>query len=140
MLPTISRRSYRPAYLSDFFNGEFDNFFSNQRTNTPAVNIKENDNEYGIEMAVPGIKKSDLNIEIEKDVLVISSKISDEKNENSEAYSRREFGSYSFCKSFRIPDSVKSDKIKASFDDGILNVTLPKSEETAKLNRTIKIA
>jgi len=140
MLPTIARRTYRPTYLSDFFSSDFDNYYNGRRDETPAVNIKEEDREFAIEMAVPGMKKDEISIEIEKDVLMISSNRNEEKKEDFGTYSRREFGTYSFCRSFKIPESVKSDKIKASFDNGILNVTLPKSEETATLNRTVKIA
>lgn len=140
MLPTIRRRGYAPVYMSDFFNSDFDNFFGTARRFNPAVNIKEDEKSYGIELALPGLNKEDVKIEVEKDVLMISSEKKEEKNEEKNGYSRREFGSYSFCKSFRIPENVNTDKISASFKNGILTMELPKSEEETKVNRIIKIS
>ena len=140
MLPTIRRRAYRPAYMSNFFDNDFDSFFTPRRTFNPAVNIKEDDKQYLIEMALPGINKEDVNIEIEKDVLIISSKKTESANDSSESYSRKEFAYESFCRSFSIPENVKAEKISASHKNGILNIELPKSEEDTKLNRVIKVS
>lgn len=140
MLPTIRRRGYAPVYMSDFFNSDFENFFGTARRFNPAVNIKEDEKSYGIELALPGLNKEDVKIEVERDVLMISSEKNEEKNEEKNGYSRREFGSYSFCKSFRIPENVNTDKISASFKNGILTMELPKSEEETKVNRIIKIS
>lgn len=140
MLPTIRRRGYAPVYMSDFFSSDFDNFFAPKRSFSPAVNIREDEKAYGIEVALPGISKDELKIEIEKDVLVLSSERSEEKVEEKNGYSRREFGNYSFCRSFRIPENVKGEDIKAEFRDGILNIELPKSEEESKLNRVVNIS
>lgn len=140
MLPTIRRRGYAPVYMSDFFNTDFDNFFTSAGKQSPAVNIREDEKAYGIEVALPGLSREDVKIEIEKDILMISSESREEKNEEKNGYSRREFGSYSFCRSFRIPEDVKSEKISASFNNGILNLELPKSEEKASVNRIIKIS
>jgi HSP20 family protein len=138
MLPTVRKRSYAPAYLSDFFDSDFDSLFS-MRASSPAVNIKENEKVYGIEVALPGIEKDKVNIDIEKDLLIISSEVEQEKNEEIDGYSRREFGSYSFSRSFRIPENVNSEKISASFKNGILTIELPKSEEK-KFSRQVKIS
>ena len=140
MLPTMRKRGYAPAYISDFFNSDFDSFFGTTRRFNPAVNIREDEKAYGIELALPGLNKEDVKIEVERDVLVISSEHKDEKKEEKNGYSRMEFGSYSFCKSFRIPENVNIDKISASFINGILKMELPKSEEETKVNRTIKIS
>lgn len=139
MLPTIRRRGYAPAYLSDFFDNDFDSFFGTRKF-TPAVNIREDDKAYEIELALPGMSKEDVKIEMEKETLTISSEVKEEKNEENNGYSRREFGSWSFCRSFRIPENVNIDKISASFKNGILNVALPKAEPEPKVNKVIKIS
>ncbi|MEZ4999779.1 MAG: Hsp20/alpha crystallin family protein [Bacteroidales bacterium] len=139
MLPTIRRRGYAPAYLSDFFDNDLDNFFGTRKF-TPAVNIKEDDKAYEIELALPGMSKEDVKIEMEKETLTISSEVKEEKNEEKEGYSRREFGAWSFCRSFRIPENVNIEKISASFKNGILNVALPKAEPEPKVNKVIKIS
>ena len=140
MLPTMRRRGYAPVYMSDFFSSDFDNFFSPQRTYSPLVNIREDEKAYGIEIALPGISKEEMKIEIEKDVLVISSERNEEKKEEQNGYSRREFGHYSFCRSFKIPEDVKGEDISAEFKNGILNIALPKSEVETKVNRVISIS
>lgn len=140
MLPTMRRRGYSPMFMSDFLNNDFDNFFSPARKFNPAVNIREDEKAFGIELALPGLTKEDVKIEVEKDVLVISAEQKEEKTEEKNGYSRREFGSYSFCKNFRIPDNVNTDKIAATFRNGILALELPKSEEESKVNRIIKIS
>ena len=137
MLPI--RRSYRPVYMSDFFNTDL-NLFDSRPSLKPAVNIREDEKAFTIEMALAGIDKGDIKVEIEKDVLTISSERKDEKNENVNGYSRREFGYQSFCRSFSIPESAEADKISASFKNGILTVEIPRSKEEPKLNRVIKVS
>lgn len=140
MLPTNRRRAYMPTFFNEFLNDDFSASSHNRRGQGPAVNIKEDDKQYIIELAIPGMSKGDVNIDIEKDILLVSSGKSEEKKEEQDAYSRREFGKMSFCRSFSIPDDVKSDDINASFKNGILNIELPKSEEEAKLKRKVKIS
>lgn len=139
MLPTITKRGYSPLFMSDFFDNDVNSLFGTKKS-VPAVNIREEEKSYGIEMALPGVEKSDVTIEIEKDTLVISSEQVNEKSEENDGYSRREFGKYSFCRSFRIPENVNPDKISANFKNGILEVTLPKSEDEKKINKVIKIS
>ncbi|MBJ7882463.1 Hsp20/alpha crystallin family protein [Gelidibacter salicanalis] len=95
----------------------------------PAVNIKENAEEYFLEIAVPGMKKSDFNIDVDNKVLSISSESKEEKEVKEENYTRREFGYASFKRTFTLPDTVESDKISATYKEGILSVHLPKKEE-----------
>jgi len=127
--------------MSDIINSNFDSFFSGNgtRSNSPAVNIQEDDKNYSIELALPGIIKEDIKIEIENDLINISSEIEQGKKEEKEAYTVKEFGTYSFCKSFKLPENVKTDKISAEYTNGILRVGLPKSAET-KVQKTIKIS
>jgi len=134
----ISRRNNGTSLPS--FSSWFDNFFDNNlgteflsNFNTgitlPAVNIKETNNEFVLELAIPGMKKSDFTIDVENKILAISSEVKNENEIKNENYTRREFGYSSFKRTFTLPDSVESDKVKASYVDGILMITLPKREE-----------
>jgi HSP20 family protein len=107
----------------------------------PAVNIKEDEKKYTLELAVPGIDRKDLKIDINEDVLTISSESSNEKEENKDGYKRKEFSFASFCRSFYIPENVNRDSIEANYKDGILTVGLPKQEEDkSKISRQISIS
>jgi len=140
MLPSITRRSFSP-FLSNIFDDDFFPVLSNRPNSTPAVNIKENEKNYTLELAVPGIEKKDLKIDISEDVLTISSETKNETEENKDGYKRKEFSYSSFCRSFYIPENVNREKIGASYKDGILSVELPKQEEEKnKLSRQVKIS
>jgi HSP20 family protein len=139
MLPTITRRSYSP-FLSNLFDDDFFPVLTNRTSSMPAVNIKENEKNFTLELAVPGMDKKDLKIDINEDVLTISSETSNETEENVDGYKRKEFSYSSFCRSFYIPENVNKDKIEASYKDGILSVELPKQEEEKnKISKQIKI-
>lgn len=116
--------------------------FSGTNTTLPAVNIKENEDSFVIEVAAPGLTKNDFKVNLDQNRLTISSERSEEKNETEEKYSRREFSYQSFQRSFTLPESaVDGDKIAARYNDGILQVTLPKREEIKpKPARTIEIS
>ncbi len=140
MLPTITRRTYSP-FLSNLFDDDFFPVLSNRTSSMPAVNIKENDKNFTLELAVPGMDKKDLKIDITDDVLTISSENRNEVEEEKDGYKRKEFSYSSFCRSFYIPDNVNRDKIGASYKDGILTVELPKQEEDKnKITKQIKIS
>ena len=122
------------------FSSWFDNFFENSlgteflsNFNTgitlPAVNIKETSDEFVLELAIPGMKKSDFTIDVENKILSIASEVKHEDEETKDHYTKREFGYSSFKRTFTLPDSVESDKVKASYKDGVLMITLPKREE-----------
>ncbi len=139
MLPTISRRSYRPFYMSNIFDDDF--FSSNRNSSMPAVNIREDEKNYILDLAIPGIDKNELKIDINDDVLTISSEMKNENEEVKEGYKRKEFSYSSFCRSFYIPENVNRDKISANYKDGVLSVGLPKQEEEKnKITRQIKIS
>ncbi len=106
----------------------------------PKVNIKETADAYWVEMAVPGMKKSDFQIDLDNQQLSISTEVKQEEEDKEDNYTRREFSYASFRRSFTLPDSIDDDKIKATYNDGILNIHLPKKEEARqKPARTIKI-
>jgi HSP20 family protein len=116
--------------------------FSGTNTTLPAVNIRETDNDYEVEVAAPGMKKDDFKVNIDKNQLTISSERSEEKNDQKEDYySRKEFSYQSFQRSFTLPDNLVDDeKISAKYSDGILYVRLPKREEVKpKPARIIRI-
>jgi HSP20 family protein len=141
MLPTLTRKSFRPFYISNLFDDDFFPVLQNRTSSMPAVNIKEDDKKYSLELAVPGIDKKDLKIDINEDVLTISSETRHENEENKDGYKRKEFSYSSFCRSFYIPENVNRDNIEANYKDGILTVGLPKQEEEkSKITRQISIS
>jgi HSP20 family protein len=104
--------------------------FSDTNTTLPAVNVMENDNEYLIELAAPGMKKDDFQIKLEGNLLSISSERQNEKEEKKGNYSRREFSYQSFQRSFTLPEHMTDrEKVTAKYVDGILHITIPKREE-----------
>jgi HSP20 family protein len=103
--------------------------YSTTNTTLPKVNIKENDNEFLIEVAAPGMKKNDFNIHYDNGKLSVSSEV-EEKLKDGEKYTRREFSYQSFKRTFDVSrDIVDGDKINAKYQDGILLIVLPKHEE-----------
>ncbi|GFD96298.1 hypothetical protein KUL156_25790 [Alteromonas sp. KUL156] len=132
------------SWLDDVFNRDLPAVFTsnfNTGITLPKVNIKETADSYIVEMAVPGLSKSDFNINIDNQILSISTEIKETNEEKQENYTRREFGYSSFKRTFTLPESVNDDKINASYKDGILNIFLPKKDEAKqKPARTIKIS
>lgn len=141
MLPTITRRSFRPFYMPNIFDDEFFSGLTTRNNTMPAVNVREDEKSYTLDLAIPGIDKKDLKIDMNEDVLTISSEMKSESEDSKNGYKRKEFSYSSFCRSFYIPENVNQDKIGANYKDGILTVTLPKQEEEKnKIARTIEIA
>jgi HSP20 family protein len=141
MLPTITRRSFRPFYMPNLFDDDFFPVLTNRNNSMPAVNIREDEKNYFLDLAIPGIDKKDLKIDINEDVLTISSETKNEKEESKDGYKRKEFSYSSFCRSFYIPENAEREKIDATYKDGVLTVTLPKQEvEKNKITREIKIS
>lgn len=130
----LVRRNNDFDWLNNWFD---DNFFNTpvmaQTTTTaPAVNVKEDNKQYVMEVAVPGLKKEQVNMSIDKDgylTLSIENK-NEQKDENKkEHYLRREFSYTSYRQSYALPDNVDADKIEANVADGVLKVVLPKVEK-----------
>ncbi|MGF1584011.1 MAG: Hsp20/alpha crystallin family protein [Bacteroidales bacterium] len=132
MLPVFNRRSSMPAIVDDFFGRDMlSNFFDDFQTgiSVPAVNIIEGKDDFRIEVAAPGLDKKDFTIDVKNNVLFITSEKRNEDEQNGEKYMRREFSYSSFKRSFSLPNSVDSDKIKATHKDGVLSIQIPKKEE-----------
>ena len=134
-----------PSFIDNLFSRDWMDWsnlnFSSTNTTLPAVNVRESENEYELEVAAPGMKKDSFKVNLDKDQLTISSEWKDEKKEKDGDYTRREFSYQSFQRSFTIPDNlVDGEKISAKYNDGILNIKLPKREEAKpKPAREIKI-
>ena len=141
MLPMITR-TLSPFFTSNFFDDDFIPTLTrnNNNSNVPAVNVRENEKSYILELAVPGIDKNNLKIDMNEDVLTVSSEIKNESDDEKDGYRRREFSYSSFSRSFYIPENVNKEKIGASYKDGILSVELPKEEERSKITKQIKVS
>lgn len=125
----LIRRSNFPTFFNDFFRDDFLNTELPRHTAVPAVNVKENDESFDLELAAPGFNKGDFNVEVKDNTLTISSTQKERKEENEKGkYTRREFSFRSFRRMFHLPKTVNKDAIKADYKDGILNVNIPKSE------------
>lgn len=136
-----------PSLIDRFFEGNLVDWnlsnFAELDSTLPAVNVREDKNEIIIDLAAPGLKKSDFNVDYDNGRLTISSEKKDEKTEKEgEKITRREFSYQSFQRSFHVPeDMVNTDKISAKYTDGILHVSLPKREEKKpKPSKEIKIS
>ncbi len=134
MLPIIRTKNI-PTFSDDLWGGDLLRSFFDEKTgeNIPAVNIKENDDSFQIDLAAPGLEKKDFNIHLDNNLLTISAE-KEFKNEEKKGdkYMRREFSYSSFSRSFTLPDTVESDKIKASHKDGVLQISIPKNEDAKK--------
>ena len=127
-----------PSLMNEFFNEDFRMNLINRNHSIPSVNSVENNESFEIDLAVPGMKKDDFTIELNDKVLVISSENSNSvENDNMRL---NEFNYSSFQRSFRVPESVELDKIKANYKNGILKIKLPKKKDSiTKPNRVIDI-
>lgn len=140
-----------PALVNDFFDTDFfatPRLFDIDRGLTrfgwpaiPSVNIVENDKDFKIELAAPGLEKKDFKIEVDNHTLTISSEKQKEEKEERENYRRKEFSYQSFSRSFDLPDNSLPEKIDAHYENGILKLTLPKKEASiSKPKKEIKIS
>jgi len=120
------------------FNGDFPGW--NLATRVPTVNIREKDKNYLLEMAVPGMEKSDFHISVENNMLTISCEKKDETTEKKSDYTRREFSYNSFSRSFSLPENSLPEKVDAKYENGMLMLIIPKKEVTvAKALKEIRV-
>jgi len=136
----------RPLFprWNNFFEGAFpeDHFltFDSKFDLVPAANIEEKDNEFVISMAVPGVKKDDINVEIHDNIITISSEKEESSEETEKNYSRKEYSYNSFSRTFKLPQNIKEDKIEANYENGELVLQLPKAQLEVKKAKKIKVA
>ena len=121
-----------PSFLDEFFGGDI--FDSAKRSSfignsLPAVNVKETDKGFELEVAAPGMKKEDFKIELDNNMLGISSETKAEKTEDKDKYTRREFSYSSFRRTFTLPKNVDAEKIMANYEDGVLKIEIPRLAE-----------
>lgn len=129
-------KDYMPVFFEDFFKPWNELFqpadFMSRPLSVPAVNVTETKDDYKVTLAAPGLKKEDFKVDLEGNILTISSEKEETKDEKDEKYSRKEYNYASFCRSFTLPDVVHRDKIDAKYENGVLNLVLPKKEEAKK--------
>ena len=146
-----SKRATLPSLVSDILNtgrllpNVFDlerNIFDNggSALAVPDANIIENDKDFKIELAAPGLERKDFKVEVENGVLSISAEKEEEKKEDRKNYRRREFSYNAFSRSFTLPDNSLPEKIDAKYDNGILHLTLPKKEISISKPKEIKVS
>ena len=133
MLPARRNQYWLPSIFNDIFDDDFMGYTPAKQFASPAVNIIENEKDYQIEVAAPGMSKEDFKVRLENDnELVISLEKKNEDKHEKKNYLRREFSYASFKQSFIIPDEVEAEGIGAAMVDGVLKITLPKKEATVK--------
>lgn len=138
---TLVKRNVFPAFPSlfddvftrDFLNGSKVPVLGSNDVTAPAVNIKEDDKNFVVEVAAPGLTKKDFKVELDNDTLTISSEKEMSNEDSNEQFKRKEFSYSSFKRVFTLPENMTDgDKIKATYDSGILSVNIPKREEAIK--------
>ena len=147
---TMTITKYRPhAAFASPFNDLVNGFFGRDisqftghddvRRTMPSVNILDREQDFELRMLVPGFSKQDLKLNVEKDVLTISAEKKVEEHKESERFTRREFVHSAFSRSFRLPETVNTEAIKADYADGVLIVSIPKMEVAKPKTREIAI-
>ncbi|MGB0176575.1 MAG: Hsp20/alpha crystallin family protein [Owenweeksia sp.] len=146
----IKRQPGQAAHLNTmfdhFFNDDFLNWpasnVSRKWNNMPPANISENDDEYKVELAVPGMQKEDFKISLDQNILSISSEKNMEEKDEKANFSHMEFQHYSFTRTFHLPENrVAEEDVRASYENGVLSIALPKKPEAKKQSpKMIEIA
>lgn len=115
--------------FNNFFNNDYHEDYVKNNATKPATNIFETEKEFRIELLVPGVTKDDLSLVQKDNLLTIKVEKKEEEKQEEYKYARREFGAYNFEKQYRLPKTIDAENITAKFENGILNVLLPKKEE-----------
>jgi HSP20 family protein len=143
MKTPMKRSGLFPGMIDDFFRSELFSpaWTAQMNRQIPAVNISENEEGFNVELAAPGLKKEDFKINLDGNLLSISSEQKMENETKEGNYSRREFNFSSFSRSFTLPDDlVDAEKISAKYENGLLHLEIPKKETIKKQGpRTINI-
>lgn len=137
-----SRMMDRSPMFSELFNDFFDGLSTHASKNfSPSVNISETDETFKLELAAPGLAKEDFKISVENELLSISADKKSEPSEKTAKFSRKEFSYSSFKRTFTLPDFADTEKISASYENGIMTLLVPKKEEAKpKPVREVKIS
>jgi len=144
-MKVVKRNSiWNPAFFDELFPENRLESLNYETFSIPKVNIKENFSTFVIDLAVPGLSKDSFDIEIEKEVLKVSSNVSP-KEESTDTntktqFTRKEFNYSSFTRSFNLPEAVNVEDVKASYFDGILSISLPKKEVKKDIKRMVEIS
>ena len=140
MLPVMNRNLWMPDEFNDFFDTDF---MPRVNATAPAINVKESEKDYTVELAAPGLTKDDFNVNIDHDGnlhIKIENKSNNKEEDKKSHYLRREFSYSKYEQTLLLPDDVVKDKISASVNNGVLTVDLPKIEKaTEKEARKIEI-
>ncbi len=141
MLPVMFKESWFPTVFEDFLNTDF---MPHANTTAPAVNVKEDEKAYTMELAAPGIKKEYCRVGINEDgnlTIAIENKMEHKEENKKHHYLRREFSYSNYQQNYTLPDDVERDKISAKVENGILTVTLPKIvKEEKKFAKAIEVS
>ena len=134
---TLAKSGERMPYVFDDFFKPWNEWFDNggflgRTMNVPAVNITEHKDEYLVSLAAPGLKKEDFKLDVDGNMLTISSQKEESKEEKEKRFTRREYRYSSFSRSFTLPEEINKEKIEAKYDDGVLKISLPRKEEAKK--------
>jgi len=132
------------GFVNPFFNDVYsilNDSFVNERAayRTPAVNIAETDAQFEVELAVPGLSKEDIKINLDKNVLSVSADKKTETADENKKFTKREYSYSSFSRSFTLPESADQSKIEADYVNGILKLTIAKKEEAKFQTREISV-
>lgn len=138
-----AKRTWNDGFMPSVFGQLMDDFFTENtlaKSNvfSPKADILEDDKGFHLELSLPGMKKSDIKIEIKKDILHIEGERKFEKEEKGKTYHRVESNYGTFKRSFTLPDHIDRGAVEAQFEDGILRLLLPKTEKTVPRNIEIK--
>ena len=140
MLPVMFQNSWMPTVFEDFLNNDW---MPRANSTAPAVNVKEDEKAYTMELAAPGIKKEYCRVAINDEgnlTIAIENKQEHKQEDKHHHYLRREFSYSNYEQSYTLPDDVVKDQISAKVEDGILTVTMPKTEPKQKVTKAIEVS
>lgn len=142
MLPVMNSKNWFPTVFDEFFNNDW---MPNVQATAPAINVKENSNEYTMEFAVPGIRKEYCRVNLNNEgnlEVYIENKLEHKEENKKEHFLRREFSYSNYQQTYTMPEDVEKDHIAAKVENGVLSITMPKKqvEEKKQIQRKIEIA
>ncbi len=143
----LTNRNGSPVFFNDLLEGFspiFNRIFDEdvkaiKAVSKPAVNVKETEQAFVLEVAAPGLQKTDFQIKVEKDVLSIANEVKNESETKTDHYKRKEFNYQAFKRSFTLPENVNVESITAEYKDGILHVTLAKNEKEKEALKIVEV-